>query len=49
MLGELWKCDEMKINPNELKNNRLLAKDKNEQITLHSAARHVCWRKFEVA
>jgi hypothetical protein len=31
MLDKLWKCGEEKINPIELKNNWLLAKDKNGQ------------------
>ena len=49
MLDDLWTCDEVKMDPNELKNNWLLAKDKNEQTVFHLAAKRVCWRKFESA
>ena len=37
-----------KNKPQELKNNRLLANDKNGKPALHLAARHIFWRKFLV-
>jgi hypothetical protein len=32
-LGELWKCDEGKMDPNKEMNNRLLVKHRNEQFS----------------
>jgi hypothetical protein len=39
MLDELSKCDELKMDPNELKNNWLLPKDKNEQTAFYPGSK----------
>jgi hypothetical protein len=46
MLDDLWTCVEGEMDPNEVKNNWLLTKDKNEQIIFHLAAKHVCWKSL---